>query len=240
MAVAILPLCYFLVEVAFWTGLIAASGNELLAGFPLRYYIGYFLYIILQLGSLNWRFERIMIAEINSGAVNALLLRPSSFYEYHLGQLLGQKLTTAFAMIPVILFIAWYWDLPFHVERLPAVLLMGICYLMVLFSLNFAIASMAFFFDHVYSLNTSKNMLIWILSGELMPLDLLPSPLREWVIALPFSCGIYIPAAYLSGRIDTPAFMNGFISLAVGGIVFGLLAQFVWRRGLRRYSGTGA
>jgi len=64
-----------------------------------------------------------MIAEINNGFVNALLLRPSSFYEYHLGQLLGQKLITALTMTPVVIFIAWLWNLPFHLERLPLVLI---------------------------------------------------------------------------------------------------------------------
>jgi len=240
MAIVVIPISYFLIEVAFWTGLIEASGNELLAGFPARYYLGYFLYTILQLGSMNWRLERAMIAEINSGAVNALLLRPSSFFEYHMGQLLGQKLITALVMLPVISFIAWVWDLPFHAERLPMVFLMGVCYVILLFSLHFAVASMAFFFDNVYSLNNTKNMLIWIFTGELIPLDLLPSSIREWVIALPFSCGIYLPAAYLSGRIGTDAFMRGFVSLAVGGVVFGLLARLVWKQGLRRYSGTGA
>lgn len=83
-------------------------------------------------------------------------------------------------------------------------------------------------------------MIIWFLTGELIPLDLLPSPIREWVIALPFSCGIYLPAAYLSGRIGYDTFMQGFISLAVGGIFFGLLARFVWKQGLRHYGGTGA
>lgn len=240
MAVAVIPLCSFLVEAAFWTGLIKASGNELLAGFPARYYVGYFLYTVLQLGSINWRFERSMIAEINNGAVNALLLRPSSFFEYHLGLLLGQKLLTAFVMAPVVALIAWGWDLPFHAERLPMVLLMGICYVILLFSLHFAVASMAFFFDNVYSLNNTKNMIIWVLTGELMPLDLLPSPMREWVIALLFSAGIYLPAAYLSGRIGTEVFMRGFLSLFIGGMVFGLLARFLWKQGLRRYSGTGA
>lgn len=240
MAIAVIPLCYFLVEAAFWTGLIEASGSDLLAGFPAPYYLGYFLYLVLQFGSVNWRFERAMIAEINSGAVNALLLRPSSFYEYHLGQLLGQKLITALVMAPVIVLIAWAWDLPFHAERLPLAFLMGICYVLLLFSLHFAVAAMAFFFDHVYSLNNTKNMIIWFLTGELMPLDLLPSPLREWVIALPFSCGIYLPAAYLSGRIETPLFMQGFVSLAVGGLLFGLLARFIWKRGLCSYGGTGA
>lgn len=240
MAITVIPLCYFLVEAAFWTGLINASGNELLAGFPERYYLGYFLYLMLQLGSMNWRFERAMIAEINSGAVNALLLRPSSFYEYHMGLLLGQKLITALVMVPVISLIAWGWDLPFHAERLPIVLLMGIGYVVLLFSLHFAVAAMAFLFDNVYSLNNTKNMIIWVLTGELMPLDLLPSPIREWVITLPFSCGIYLPAAYLSGRIEMDVFMRGFISLAVGGVVFGLLARFIWKQGLRRYGGTGA
>lgn len=240
MAVTLIPICFFLVEAVFWSGLIKASGSSQLGGFPISYYLGYFLYSILQLGSLNWRFERAMIAEINNGSVNALLLRPSSFYEYHMGQLLGQKLITALTMIPVVIAIAWIWDLPFHLDRLPLVLLMGVSYVVLLFSLHFAIAAMAFFFDNVYSLNNSKNMVIWILTGELMPLDLLPSPLREWIIALPFSCGIYLPASYLSGRIEVDVFMKGFVSLAIGGVFFGLLARFIWKMGLRRYGGTGA
>jgi ABC-2 type transport system permease protein len=240
MGIVLIPICFFLVEAAFWSGLIKASGSDQLVGFPVSYYLGYFLYSILQLGSLNWRFERKMIAEINNGSVNALLLRPSSFYEYHLGQLLGQKLITALVMIPVVIFIAWMWNLPFHLERLPLVLLMGISYVILIFSLHFAVASMAFLFDNVYSLNNTKNMIMWILTGELMPLDLLPSPVREWVIALPFSCGIYLPASYLSGRIDAAIFLRGFLSLAIGGLLFGLLSQFIWKMGLRRYGGTGA
>lgn len=238
--IVIIPICYFLVEAAFWTGVIQTSGNQLLGGFPLRYYLGYFLWLMLQLGAVNWRFERAMISDINTGAVNALLLRPSSFYEYYLGQLIGQKVMVVLAMTPVVFLIAWTWNLPLIPERLPLALLMGFSYVILLFSLHFAVASMAFFFDHVYSLNNTKNMLIWFLTGELMPLDLLPSPIREIVIALPFSCGNYLPAAYLSGRITTEVFMRGFISLAIGGIVFGLIARFVWQRGLRSYSGTGA
>ena len=240
MGIFFIPICAFLVEAAFWMGLIQVSGSPLLGGFPVSYYLGYFLWIMLQLGSINWMFERRMISEINSGAVNSILLRPSSFYEYHLGQLLGQKLIVVIAMTPVALFIAWMWDLPFQIERLPAALLMGFLYVILIFSLHFAVASAAFFFDHVYSLNTTKNMIIWFLSGELMPLDLMPSPLREWVIALPFSCGIYLPAAYLSGRIEADVFMRGFLSLAIGGVVFGLLARYVWKKGLRSYGGTGA
>jgi ABC-2 type transport system permease protein len=240
MAIAVVPIGQFLVEAALWIGLIEASGKQALGGFSVSYYLGYFLWIVLQTGTLNWRFERSMINDINTGAVNALLLRPSSFYEYHLGQLLGQKLITAIVMTPIISLIAWNWNLPFHADRLPVCLLMGFSYIILLFSLHFAVAAVAFFFDHVYSLNNTKNMILWFLTGELLPLDLLPSPIREWIIALPFSCGTYLPAAYLSGRIEKAEFMQGFYSLAIGGIFFGLFARFIWKKGLRSYGGTGA
>lgn len=240
MGILIVPTSYFLTESAFWAGLIHASGHTHLAGFSISYYISYFLWLMLQLGSINWIFERKMIAEINSGAVNALLLRPSSFFEYHLCQLLGQKLIIAAVMTPIVLSIAWFGSLPFHIERLPAALLMGFSYVILIFSLHFAIASMAFFFDHVYSLNTTKNMILWFLTGEIMPLDLMPSPYREWVIALPFSSGMYLPASYLSGRIGTAAFLKGFISLAISGVILGLFARVIWKMALRRYGGTGA
>lgn len=240
MGILVFPLASFAVEAAFWMGLFHASGSDTFGGFTAPYYISYLLWLMLQLGGINWRIERAMIAEINSGAVNALLLRPSSFFEFHLGAYLAQKLLCAALMTPMIIGIAYWWNLPFHLERLAPALFMGVCYLIALFSLHFAVASMAFFLDHVYSLNNTKNMIIWFLTGELFPLDLLPSPLKEYVIALPFSCGTYLPAAYLSGRITTAEFTQGFISLAVGAVVFGLLARFVWRRGLRRYSGTGA
>jgi ABC-2 type transport system permease protein len=240
MGILVIPLATFAVEAAFWMGIFNASGMETFGGFTAPYYLSYLLWLVLQLGSLNWRFERAMIAEINSGAVNALLLRPGSFYEFHLGKYMGQKLLCAALMTPVIIAIAYWWQLPFYIERLPAALLMGVCYAAVFFSLHFAVASMAFFLDHVYSLNNTKNMIIWFLTGELFPLDLLPSPLKEYAIALPFSCGTYLPAAYMSGRISTAQFSQGFVSLAIGAMVFGLLARFIWQRGLRSYGGTGA
>lgn len=235
-----LPVIAFGVECAFWLGVFQNSGHATIGGFTAKQYVTYLLWLMLQLGAANWRFERTMIMEINSGAVNALLVRPTTFFEYHLGQLLGHKLITMLLMLPLILFIAWWWQLPLYWERLAPAILLGFCYLVMLHTLNFAICSMAFFFDHVYSLNTTKNMIIWFLVGELFPLDLLPSPLREWVIALPFSCGIYLPASYISGRISQEAFLQGFGSVALGLVFFAILGRLIWRQGLRTYSGTGA
>ena len=238
--IVILPLVSFGIESLFWLGIFKTSGQATIGGFSSMQYVTYLLWLMLQIGTANLHLERTMIMEINNGSVNAFLLRPTSFFQYHFGQLIGYKLVAVISMVPVMLLLAWWWQLPFHVDRLLPALALGLYYLVMIHILNFAVFSTAFFFDHVYSLTVTKNMINWFLVGEILPLDLLPSPFREWVIALPFSCGVYLPAAYVSGRITTEAFMKGFISLAIGGVVFGLLARFIWMRGLRRYGGTGA
>lgn len=239
-AFLVLPILGFLVESAFWIGLFHTSERETLGGFTKPQYITYLLWLMTQLGGANWRFERNMINDINSGAVNALLVRPSSFYEFYLGQLLGFKLMMLVTSIPLILLVAYWWQLPLITSHLLPAVCLGLFYLIMMHTFNFAIACLAFSFDNVYSLNITKNMIVWFMAGELFPLDLLPAPLGEWLILLPFSCGVYIPASYISGRVSTEVFLNGFVSVAMGCVVFGLLARLMWKRGLRRYSGTGA
>ncbi len=234
------PPLSFLIEAAFWLGCFAISGLTEIGGFTAPQYLTYLLWLMLQLGAANWRFERVMIQEINSGQVNAHLVRPGSFYEYQLGQLLSFKLSTLALSVPLILSLAYLWDLPLLWERFLPALLMGLCYLVFIHTLNVAIASLAFFFDHIYSLNTTKNMILWFLTGEIVPLDLFPKAVSKWLVLLPSSCGVYLPAAYISGRIDSSAFHLGFLSLAIGILFLGLLARFLWRLGLKSYGGTGA
>jgi ABC-2 type transport system permease protein len=234
------PLLAFLVEALFWVGCFEVSGLSQIGGFTLAQYLTYLLWLLLQFATANWRFERAMIQDINSGAVNAMLVRPGSFYGLHFGDLLGYKLMTLLVAVPLMFAIAYGCNLPLAVERLPLALLMGVYYLLFLHTLNVAIASTAFFFDHVYSLNTTKNMLLWFLTGELFPLDLLPPSISRWLLAMPFSAGNYLPASYLSGRIGADVFLQGFVSLTLGMGLIALITCAIWRKGLRTYTGTGA
>lgn len=234
------PCVQFLIEAAFWLGCFQIAGLKEIGSFTAPQYLAYLLWLMLQFGAANWRFERAMILEINSGQVNAHLVRPGSFYEFQLGQFLSFKLTTLALSVPLLLTLAHLWDLPLLAERLPLALLMGLCYLLFIHTLNVAVSSLAFFFDHVYSLNTTKNMLLWFLTGEIVPLDLFPPMVSKWLILLPSSCGVYLPAAYISGRIDASVFHLGFLSLGLGIFFMSLFARSLWKLGLRSYGGTGA
>jgi len=234
------PCIQFGIEALFWTGCFEVSKSTEIGGFTLSQYLTYLLWLIINLGAANWRFERAMIRDINTGAVNATLVRPGSFYGLHFGDLLGFKLLGLLLLIPLALSLATFLELPLFYERVPIAICMGLLYLLFVFTINFTLASFAFFFDHVYSLNTTKNMLLWFFTGDLFPLDLLPEAWSSWIIRLPFSCGTYLPASYISGRISHDQFFQGFLSLAIGMLIMVPLARIAWKQGTRVYTGTGS
>ena len=126
------------------------------------------------------------------------------------------------------------------VERLPGMMLLLTYYLAFTYTLSFCIACMAFFMNRAYSLTPAKNMMLWALSGEMIPLDLYPEPFRNLLLHSPFASGVYIPVAYITGRIGHDLFLQSFVSITGGMMVAGGLAYGLWKMGMKSYTGTGA
>lgn len=235
------PVIAALIEVALWMAIFHASGSETFGGFTREYYLSYALWAAFFARiSATWMYEFRMIDEIDTGSVNSILARPISFYEYYLAQFMGYKFITAgfSLLIPVVasLFFHGTTDL----TRLPLALALSIYYLFLVHTISFTIASCGFFFNRVHSFTVAKNISLWMLSGELFPLDLVPQPVRGVILNLPFSNGAFVPVGYLTGRIDVAQVMHGFLTTTVGLLVMSVVANRVWRAGRLRYSGTGA
>lgn len=235
------PLATGLVEVILWTAVFASITSATLAGFTKEFYLSYAIWgaFITRIAT-NWMYEHRMIQEVDTGSVNAILARPISFFEYYLSQYLGYKLVIAAFSLFIPVGFCWLWDLPFELKRLPGMLLLMGYYLVFSHLMSFCIACCAFFWNRVYNLTAAKNLFLWLLTGELFPLDLIPEPFRSVVIQLPFSSAVYLPVGYVTGRLGPEALYQGFGSVTFGIIAMGLIGKLMWRQGLLRYSGTGA
>jgi ABC-2 type transport system permease protein len=223
-----------------WSAILAGVGGSL-GGYDRASYIAYALWaIFIGRVTTNWMYEFTMLNDIDSGGVNSILVRPISFYEFYLSQFVGYKLTVlCFSMIIPILF-CYVLDAPFLPQRLPAVLLLITYYLVFAHTVSFCVACMAFFMNRAQGFTAIKNLAIWVLAGELVPLDLYPEPFRSWLLHSPFASGTYIPVAYLTGRIGPELMTSAFVSVTCGLVVVCLLAVSLWKLGLREYAGTGA
>ncbi len=221
--------------------ILAGMGLETLGGFGREYYLAYAIWAnFVGRVTINWMYEFTMLEDIDLGRVNSILVRPISFYEFYLSQFMGYKVMVGMVSFLVPLFVCFLFSAPLHVDRLPAMIGLILFYLVFVHTLSFCVACLGFFINRAYSFISLKNIAIWVLSGELVPLDLFPEPLKSTLIASPFAAGVYIPVGFITGRFGYELLLQGFMSVAAGILVMGLFAAWIWRTGVRAYTGTGA
>lgn len=226
---------------ALWAAILNSTASGTMAGFPKSFYLSYALWAaFFDRTSGNWMYEMRMIDEIETGSVNSVLARPISFYEYYLSQFMGYKLLTGLLAMLVPLTLAAVMGGPTQFDRVPAAFLLLVLYFVFSHTISFIVSSLAFFFTRVQSITFAKNIAMWMLTGSLFPLDLVPEPYRHWLLYLPFSSAVYVPVAFITGRIGAFELLRGFGTVIAGLIVLAPFAQWVWSAGCRRYSGTGA
>lgn len=235
------PLMTAGIEVFLWFAMFTALQTETINGFPKENYLGYVVWAsFIGRIAISWMYEHMMMEEIESGSINAIILRPMTFFEYYLSQLIGYKLVTFSCSSLVPIGIVLYFDLPTHFDRLPIVSLLIFYYLVFIHALSFLTSCLAFFLNRVRSFTMIKNFMIYIVSGELFPLDLLPVTWKAIALNLPFASGVYIPVGYLTGRLGPDMIARGFYNTTIGLAVVLTLSYFTWKKGLGSYSGTGA
>jgi len=235
------PILFSISEVALWTAIFRGGNIESLNGFSREYYFAYALWAAFFARiAANWMYEMRMIEEIDSGSVNSILVRPISFFEFYLGQFMGYKILTSLISILVPVVICLMIKSSTQLERLPLALLLTFYYLILVHTLSSIVSSFAFFFNRIHALTVTKNFVLWFFVGELFPLDLLPERVRGFIIALPFSSGVYIPVGYLTGRVPLKMVGQGFLSVTLGIALFLGVYAYLWDLGRKKYSGTGA
>ncbi len=235
------PLLTMLVEVSLWYAIFQGMGVEKLAGFPRESYLAYALWAtFIARITTNWMYEARMMEEIEFGTINSILVRPISFYEYYLSQFMGYKLLTCSLSLFIPLGISIFVGLEIEITRVLAALLLVIYYLIFAHTLSFCFASFAFFMNRAHSLTVGKNIALWVLAGELFPLDLFPEPFGQWIISMPFSAGVFVPVGLITHRFGFDQALSSFISVTVGIALAGLIGAILWSSGRRVYNGTGA
>ncbi len=235
------PVLTCFLEVMLWLAIFKGANKETIAGFSQEYYLGYAIWAaFFSRIATSWMYEARMIEEIGSGSINSIIVRPMSFYEYYLSQLLGYKfiITVTSLFAPVIICLAF--NLPTDISRVPMAVLLSFYFLIFIHSISFLLSTLAFHFTKINSVTAVKNMILWVMMGDQFPLDLLPEKIAAFFISLPFSSGVFLPVAYITHRVEVDKIFNGFISVTVGLLVVNLIGGYMWRVGLKSYSGTGA
>jgi ABC-2 type transport system permease protein len=228
-----------LVMMGLWT---AAAADGPIGRFGQREFESYYLAtLIIRLLTSTWMVWELTM-DIRHGALATRLLRPLHpllpYAAQHLSAVPLRALVTS-PMMVVLYFVAGS-KLAIHEPARLAIVLASLAGAwLVLFFMMVIIGSLAMFMESALSVFEIWLGVHFVLSGYLVPLELLPAWIHRIADVLPFRYTLSFPVEALVGLMDTEHALH---ALAVQwAYVVGLFAAAItiWRLGLRRFVAFG-
>ncbi len=203
----------------------------------IRYFLAVFIVRQFNIVWVIWDFEK----ELISGQLSHRLLQPIDPFWHHLLHHIAER----WARIPmlvvlVVLFFLLYpqsfW-IPSLSTGLLTILIVAIAFLLR-FLIQYTFAMLAFWTERASAIEQIWFLFYTFLSGIIAPLEVFPPLVRDIAMWTPFPYMVYFPSAILVG--NSVNIWQG-IGVMAGwmGIAF-LINRWLWRKGIKQYSGMGA
>ncbi len=177
-----------------------------------------------------------LAAVVRSGQVACELLRPLDFLTAQLAYSLGAALVEAALSggIALALALLFLHILP-PASLAAAGLTLASVWLgfLVRFLVGYLVALLCFYTKNALGLIWAEGAVVSLLSGALLPLDLLPGWLQAAVRAAPFASIVYTPLAIYLGKLQGAALWQALGLQALWAAILWALARVLWRGSAR-------
>ena len=202
-----------------------------------RYFIAAFVVRQLNVVWVIWEFEK----QVVQGTLSPLLLQPLDPGWHHFASHISERFARLpFIFILVVLFFGLYPE-SFWLPGLGQFLLFLLAVILAFilrFLIQYSLAMFSFWLERATALEQFWVLLYLFLSGIVAPLEVFPPQIRAFVLWTPFPYIVHFPAALLVGLpVDV---RRGFLAILGWCVIFFIVNRWLWRRGLKRYSGMGA
>ncbi len=224
-----------------WSTVARSQGGQV-DGFTAGAFAAYFLTTMLVEHAtftwIMWEFEY----RVRQGQLSPLLLRPVHPIHRDIADNVTYKLLTlpvvlAVAALLVLAFRPTFSPVPWAVAAFGPALVMAFA---VRFALEWTLAMTGFWTTRVTALNQLYYLTFLFLSGQAVPLALLPEPVQLAATLLPFRWFLAFPVELVLGRLSPLQTLVGFGAQAAWLALTVALLRLVWRRGVRQYCAVGA
>jgi len=230
--------------VLLWEAIYAGSGEDEIAGFSRRQMIAYLLLIhISRMFSSMPGLAGGISRDIREGTLKKYLVQPLDMVGYLLSYRMAHKtayITTSFLPYAGLFAVCsgYFESFPDPLTLLAYLLSLLLAFL-VGFFFEACIGMAGFWLLEVTSLLWIVTTLTYFISGQMVPLDILPGFWFHLLRALPFQYLAYFPAMIFLGKIQGPELLRGLAIEVLWVLILIALTRWLYSRGLRRYSAYG-
>ncbi len=178
---------------------------------------------------------------IRKGELSTLLLRPVHPLVYYAAQNLGALPFRFVILVPLTLGAFMVFPkMSIHTEpwRISLALLSVVLAWFLIFLVQSMLGLLALYTEQSLSFQEAWYGIWAILSGYLIPLELIPE-VQAVALWLPFRAMGSLPTEIILGHLDTNGLAQGILVQIGWATVMILLVQAVWKRAIRRYEAFG-
>lgn len=220
----------------------SAAGDGTIQGMTAADFTAYYLAILIVGAWVTSHMMWEVATEIREGIFSVYLLRPFSVYQYMFIRNLAWRTIRTILTLPFLLGLALLYrsylggaDLNLGWEFWLAVVLGHL----VSFAFVMMISMIALFVQEAVAIFELYYVPQMFLSGYLFPLALLPEWAQAVAKALPFYYTLGVPADILIGRLSGPDIARAMLIQVAWIVVSYFGARYLWRVGLKHYTGVG-
>lgn len=218
------------------------SQGQVLSGFDLNQMISYYIigYFVNSFTSVH--IEEYWVEEIRKGNISFILLKPFPFKVFSILEEISWKFMYSILVIFPLIFITTLFIDVFYIPTISQILL-----LLTSFAIGFAIDAIfslfviagGFIFNQAQSLSHLKWMLTWILSGAMIPYELMPAWLRNISKALPFQHVYNTPLRIYLETSNINQYLPTLFHSIIWVLVLYLALKIFWKHAIKNYSAVG-
>jgi ABC-2 type transport system permease protein len=227
-----------------WQAVYKGSGQSQLNGFRYNEMIAYLLLThVSRMFSSMPGLAAGIARDIREGTLKRYLIQPVDLIGYLLSYRIAHKVAyIATSALPygILFFICrdFFDRLPGPVTLAAYAVSLMLSFL-VGFFFEVSVGMVGFWFLEVTSLLYIVMTLNFFISGQMLPLDLLPASWAWFLKILPFQYMAYFPAVVFLGKVKGAELAWHLLKELAWAVAFMLLARGLYRVGLRRYSAFG-
>ncbi|MEK7605164.1 MAG: ABC-2 family transporter protein [Patescibacteria group bacterium] len=232
-----------LVYLCFWFAVYKSSG-KVVGDLSLSELASYYLLLTFA-GSLLMAHidESVAEEDIYEGGLVKYIVRPFSyFWDLYFGEL-GWRIFQGGLSIIVFVIFSYFLHSLSHFVSSPILILLTLLSIILAYTLSFIFRMIlgftAFWVTEFRGVQNVAETIILVFAGFVVPLQFLPVFMQKISYILPFAYMIYYPILAIQGKLDFSQMVKVLSTQAVWIVLLSLLYQYMWRKGLKLFTGVG-
>lgn len=223
-----------------WKAVYDNSGVNVINGFSFPEMIQYIImsYITTNIVQIGVAFD--MGEEVQDGSIAINLVRPINYkLKMFMSSLATMTYRLLFPSLIVVLFYEsyFYWEFGTFSLSIKNILLYIVSVsasFLLYFLFDFSIGIISFYTTYIWGITITKNAILKILTGQLIPLVFFPNIIVKIFEFMPFMSMNYVPVMIFCGKLQCGELIISLLKQFFWIIIFSVISKKLWDHAIRK------